>query len=203
MINRLGPFDLDPCAADPRPWDCAKINWTSGSLERDWPRALFVYENPPFDRNQVARWVLKLSEHGNGICLLHARCETEWFQPIWQRAAAILFMRNRIKFCKVDGTEQPANSGAPPVIVAFGDEAVMRLHRCGIAGALVTRWARASGSFGAPAFVGRTGHFCGGASGTSMSQRASGYERKPDAVCGRATSRNATPQTAAQTRTPA
>jgi hypothetical protein len=30
IIDRLGPFDLDPCAADPRPWDCARINWSSG-----------------------------------------------------------------------------------------------------------------------------------------------------------------------------
>jgi hypothetical protein len=34
-------------------------------------------------------------------------------------ASAILFMADRIKFCRPDGSEQPANSGAPPVLVAF------------------------------------------------------------------------------------
>jgi hypothetical protein len=28
VIEAIGPFDLDPCAAHPRPWDCAKINWS-------------------------------------------------------------------------------------------------------------------------------------------------------------------------------
>jgi len=138
IIDRLSPFDLDPCAAEPRPWDCARINWTSRGLDRVWFG--LVYLNPPFDRYQVGAWISKLAQHGNGITLLHARTEATWFEPIWQHAAAILFMFDRIKFCRPDGTEQPANSGAPPILAAFGDEAVLRLHRCGIAGALVTRW---------------------------------------------------------------
>ena len=138
LIDRLGPFGLDPCAADPRPWECARINWTNHGLNRDWFG--FVWLNPPFDRYEVGEWIRKLAQHGNGITLLHARTEATWFEPIWQHAAAILFMFDRIKFCRPDGTEQPANSGAPPILAAFGDEAVLRLHRCGIAGALVTRW---------------------------------------------------------------
>ena len=55
-------------------------------------------------------------------------------------AAAVLFLADRIQFHRPDGSRQPANSGAPPVLAAFGDEAVLRLHRCGIAGALVTHW---------------------------------------------------------------
>src|SRR5262249_9781722 len=140
IIDRLGPFDLDPCAADPRPWDCARINWTSGSLGRDWPRELFIFLNPPFSRFEVAEWIANLAAHGNGIALLHARTEAKWFEPIWQYAAAILFLADRFKFYRPDGPEQPANSGAPPILAAFGDEAVLRLHRCGIAGALATHW---------------------------------------------------------------
>lgn len=82
----------------------------------------------------------KLAAHGNGIALLHARTETEWFRPCWECAAAILFMAQRIAFCLPDGIEQPANSGAPPVLAAFGAEARQRLERCGIPGALVTGW---------------------------------------------------------------
>ena len=31
IIEVLGPFDLDPAAGNPRPWDCAAVNYT----ERD------------------------------------------------------------------------------------------------------------------------------------------------------------------------
>ena len=54
ILDSLGgseSFDLDPAGADPRPWDCAKVTWTSHGLERDWFG--FVYLNPPFDVRQV------------------------------------------------------------------------------------------------------------------------------------------------------
>ena len=137
LINALGRFNLDPCAADPRPWDCAEINWTTHGLDRDWFG--LVYLNPPFNRYEVGDWIARLAKHGNGITLVHARTEATWFEPIWQHAATILFMADRIHFHRPDGSRQSANSGAPPILAAFGDEAVLRLHRCGIAGALVTR----------------------------------------------------------------
>ena len=98
ILDALGEFDLDPCAANPRPWDCARINWSDHGLERPWPRCLSVYLNPPFNRYEVDRWVAKLARHGNGICLLHARTEAKWFEPIWQHGATILFLADRIKF---------------------------------------------------------------------------------------------------------
>jgi hypothetical protein len=36
IIEATGPYDLDPCAADPRPWACATTNWTTHGLEREW-----------------------------------------------------------------------------------------------------------------------------------------------------------------------
>jgi hypothetical protein len=138
ILDAIGPFDLDPAAADPRPWDCARVNWAERGLEREWFG--LVYLNPPFDRYQVGNWVVRLAEHGDGIALLHARTESAWFEPIWRRAAAILFMADRIHFHRPDGSREAANSGAPPVLAAFGDAAVLRLYRSGIGGALVTRW---------------------------------------------------------------
>src|SRR5262249_33494741 len=85
-------------AADPRPWDCAEINWATHGLERPWPRECFIYLNPPFDRYEVGDWIARLAEHGNGITLLRARTEAERFEPIWQGAAAILFMADRSHF---------------------------------------------------------------------------------------------------------
>jgi hypothetical protein len=137
LIDALGPFDLDPCAAAPRPWDCADTNFTEADdgLSRRWHG--LVWLNPPFDRYQVGKWIAALARHGEGIALVHARTEAAWFQPIWFYATAIVFLDRRIKFCRHDGTEQPANSGAPPVLAAFGNEAALRVRR--IPGAAVVR----------------------------------------------------------------
>jgi hypothetical protein len=142
IIDALGPFDLDPCAALPRPWDCAQFNSTQRGLQLIWSAFGngFAWLNPPFHRYEVHKWIEKLAQHNNGIALLHARTETDWFRPCWQHASAILFMAKRISFCRPDGSEQPANSGAPPVLVAFGAEARRRLETCTIPGALVTQW---------------------------------------------------------------
>jgi hypothetical protein len=138
FINRLGPFDLDPAGADPRPWDCATTTWTAHGLDREWFGLIWL--NPPFDRYQVGKWVARLAAHDNGITLLHARTEAGWFEPIRQSASAILFLADRLRFCRPDGSEQSANSGAPPILASFGEEAATRLERSGIAGALVHRW---------------------------------------------------------------
>jgi hypothetical protein len=141
LIDRLGPFDTDPCAAvPPRPWNCAQVNFTEqdDGLRQVWRGRCWV--NPPYDRRVVGRWIERLAEHGHGIALLHARTEAGWFEPVWRHASGILFMADRIHFHRPDGSRQPANSGAPPVLVAFGAEDLERLRRSGIEGALVTDW---------------------------------------------------------------
>jgi hypothetical protein len=140
IIDRLGPFDLDPAAADPRPWDCATVNYTEidDGLRQPWRGRIWL--NPPFDRYEVGAWIRKLATHGCGTSLLHARTEAAWFEPIWESATAILFMADRIKFYRPEGSEQPANSGAPPVLIAFGDGDAKRLRDSGIAGSFVTNW---------------------------------------------------------------
>jgi hypothetical protein len=140
IIERLGPFDTDPCAADPRPWDCASVNYTEtdDGLRRRWHGRVWL--NPPYDRYEVARWIRKLAEHGIGTALLHARTEAEWFTPLWEAASSILFMADRIKFCRPDGSEQPHNSGAPPILATFGGADAKKLRQSGIPGSLVTQW---------------------------------------------------------------
>jgi hypothetical protein len=71
IIADLAPFDLDPCAADPR---TLNVTEAADSLRHPW--AGRVWLNPPFDRYQVGRWIGRLAEHGRGTALLHARCET-------------------------------------------------------------------------------------------------------------------------------
>lgn len=146
IIDALGPFDLDPCAADPRPWECASRNLTifEDGLSSEWVGSVWL--NPPFHRYQVGQWIEKLGRHGDGIALLHARTETAWFREAWKRASAMLFMAQRIIFHKPDGSFSTtkngdvANSGAPPVLVAFGVQCADRLATSEIPGALVYGW---------------------------------------------------------------
>lgn len=154
IVDALGLFDLDPCAADPRPWDCASANYTESMDGLALPWRGRVWLNPPFDRRTVGAWVERMAAHRNGIALLHARTETAWFLPIWRDACALLFLADRLVFCKQDGTPQTisnpaskyfgkaANSGAPVVLAAFSASDVRSLSSSGISGALVTRWER-------------------------------------------------------------
>jgi hypothetical protein len=149
ILDRLGMFDLDPCAATVRPWDIARRNLVEADdgLTAEWLPEEEVYLNPPFDQRQVGQWVDKLKNHGNGLVLLHARTETKWFRPIWN-ADLILFLGQRVVFCKPDGSPctvtnartgrvSIANSGAPVVLAAFGARSVARLHAANLPGAYV------------------------------------------------------------------
>lgn len=138
IIDALGPFNLDPCASSPQPWDCAATNYTTQGLERPWSG--LVWLNPPFDRYCVGEWVTRLAAHNDGIALLHARTEAEWFLPCWQHARSMLFLADRLYFHYPDGRRAAANSGAPAVLVAFGNTAHERLKNSGLKGVLVNRW---------------------------------------------------------------
>lgn len=141
IIDALGPFDLDPCAApEPRPWDCAVVNITE--KQDGMASAWFgrVWLNPPFNRYMVEHWIRKLAQHGNGTALLHARTEAAWFELVWNFAKAILFLDDRLYFHYPDGRRAEANSGAPACLCAFADHDVRILKRSGIAGRLVTEW---------------------------------------------------------------
>lgn len=146
IIDALGPFDLDPCAADPRPWDCATKNYTEAQdgLSQHWSGRVWL--NPPFDTRCVGTWIKRMAAHGRGTALVHARTDTKWFQPIWRNATGILFLRGRLVFYQPDGSPQVvsnpnsrhygkvANSGAPPILVAFGRMDADRLQNSGLGG---------------------------------------------------------------------
>ena len=138
VIDRLGLFELDPCAADPRPWDCARRSFTNGMTVLSKPWAGRIRMNPPFHRYQVGAWIRKLADHGHGTALLHARTETSWFMPCWKSASGILFLADRIHFHRPDGTRQPANSGAG----LCSSPSVMKILRGCARAASPARWSR-------------------------------------------------------------
>lgn len=138
LLDAVGPFDLDPCAAIPQPWACAGKSYVENGLERPWIGRVWL--NPPFERYNVGAWVERMAWHGNGIALLHARTEAAWFIPCWERAKAIFFLADRLHFHYPDGRRAEANSGAPVCLVAFSDRDVECLRTARISGYLVTSW---------------------------------------------------------------
>lgn len=144
IIDALGgaqAFYLDPCASDPQPWPCARESWTEtdDGLTRVWPSGR-VRVNPPYG-SVCSQWLAKLSAQGNGIALIFARTETRmFFAHVWNGSSALLFIRDRLYFHRPDGSRAAGNSGAPSVLVAYGDECADVLERCAIEGAFVRNW---------------------------------------------------------------
>lgn len=141
IIDALGPFDLDPCAApEPRPWPTATdhITLPDDGLSPEWGWGdAFVWCNPPFGP-EAGRWLVRMADHGNGIALCPARTETRWFVAgVWNGATAVLFLHGRPHFHHADGTRGAANSGAPIVLVAYGAAAADRLRRCELTGTYI------------------------------------------------------------------
>lgn len=141
LLDALGSFDLDPCAApEPRPWPTAREHYTAAidGLRQPWHGR--VWMNPPYSRMET--WLARLADHaetgGSGTALIFARTETRVFHAqVWRRAAALLFIEGRLHFHYPDGRRAPANAGAPSVLVAYGPFDAERLATCGIEGAYV------------------------------------------------------------------
>jgi hypothetical protein len=140
ILQALGPFDLDPCAPVTRPWDMALEHYTADDLGLTKPWFGRVWCNPPYG-SQTGIWLQKLADHGNGIALIFARTETEmFFSQVWKRASALLFIEGRLYFHHVDGRRADANSGAPSVLIAYGNENAEILRTAQIKGAYIENW---------------------------------------------------------------
>ena len=137
ILKAVGPFDLDPCASVDRPWDTATKHFTieDDGLAQEWNGRIWC--NPPYGP-PMAKWLQRLAAHPEGgMALIFARTETKaFFDHVWDKADAILFLKGRIRFYKPDGT-LGGTAGSPSVLIAYGASEVMRLETCGLAGKLV------------------------------------------------------------------
>ena len=120
IIDAIGPFDLDPCAPIIRPWPTAEKHYTrdDDGLIQEWYGR--VWCNPPYGP-ETGQWLRKLADHGNGIALVFARTETDFFfRQIWDRAHSVFFFKGRLYFYNVNGRKSSKNAGAPSCLVAYG-----------------------------------------------------------------------------------
>ena len=140
ILAALGPFDLDPCAPARRPWPTATrhISLPQDGLTADWGPDELVWCNPPYGPHTFV-WLHRLARHpAGGIGLIFARTETQgFFDEVWNRADAALFLKGRLYFHLADGRRAGDNAGAPSVLVAYGPEAVARLDASGLDGRMV------------------------------------------------------------------
>lgn len=129
LVDCLGPFDLDPCFSEPRPWDTASKYYTEedNGLIQEWEG--FVWCNPPYGEH-TQKWLEKCSDYKNCICLIFARTETKMFKKyIWDKAKAVLFIYGRLTFFHDTGEKGEMSAGAPSCLIAWNEEGVERLKR--------------------------------------------------------------------------
>ena len=137
ILQELGPFDLDPCTMQTRPFDTAKkhVCYPENGLEILWHGRVWL--NPPYGL-ETGKWLRKLAAHENGTAIIFARTDTRmFFEEVWEKASGILFIKGRIHFLRADGERAKANSGAPSCLVAYGEDDSEILRTCGIEGKFI------------------------------------------------------------------
>lgn len=151
IIAALGPFDLDPCAPEfqPHPTAARKFTKADNGLIKRWDGRVFL--NPPYANGVIEKWLARMADHDRGTALIFARTETDaFFEHVWNRCSALLFIRGRITFRVGEpfehvatgrryevGDVAPGNAGAPTVLCAYGTRDADVLAACNIAGKFV------------------------------------------------------------------
>ena len=116
-------FDLDPCAPAPENRKHSYADRCYSLLEDGFTQRWDgnVWLNPPYGP-EVGKWLKKLADHGEGIALIFARTETDWFQKqVFERASGVLFLRGRLHFYDKNWQRAKFNAGAPSALVAYGE----------------------------------------------------------------------------------
>lgn len=136
IIDRLGPFSLDPCSPAIRPFDTAIRHFTKDEdgLIQPWKGRIWL--NPPYSHPLLEQFIKKMAEHNNGIALLVNRQDNViWQEVIFPTAASMIFMRHRVKFIHPEGKKSSPFTGS--CLVAWGQKNDDILRNCGIEGKYV------------------------------------------------------------------
>lgn len=122
-------FDLDVSAPEGGvPWLPAKRYFTikdNGLLQR-WEG--FVWCNPPYGK-ETGEWLRRMDEHNNGVALVFARTDCQWFHRHCARADALLFLKGRIKFVDGLGKTKGSGAGCGSLLVGYGPRGAAAVGR--------------------------------------------------------------------------
>ena len=139
ILDNLGAFDLDPCAAESNPQWAAPRYFTRevDGLSQPWVGR--VWCNPPF--SDTRPWIEAHAKHRLGILLVAASIESRiWRDVVWSHAKAVLLLFGRTRFCRPDGS---ATNGRPLrsiALIAWSEEDAEILAGAPLAGVLLTEW---------------------------------------------------------------
>jgi hypothetical protein len=100
LIRSLGDFDIDCCGVSVHPTADRIISLPECGLATPWEGR--VWCNPPY--SNPAPWMKKMKSHGSGVALVLASTGTQWFQEYCFTASAVLFLKKRPKFTRLDGS---------------------------------------------------------------------------------------------------
>jgi len=130
-------FELDP-AAPPGgvPWIPAARHFSKRDDGLTQPWSGRVWCNPPYGR-QTRQWLDRLAEHGDGLALVFARCDTRWFQQSVPRSTAVCFVAGRLRFVRAEGTRGDS-AGAPSLLMAYGLPCAVALLQAGLGRTFLT-----------------------------------------------------------------
>ena len=133
IFDALGcTFDMDVASPPYVTHVPAREIVSSNSL--DYPWRGFVWMNPPYGgRNSLYPWLHKFVGHGNGVALVPDRTSAPWFQEYVPHMDAVLFVRQKIKFERPDGSvgKQPGTGSALMAMGARGEQALRNARALG------------------------------------------------------------------------
>jgi hypothetical protein len=133
VFDALGlDFDLDPAhPVDRLPWVPAARTFSidDDGLSQSWSGRVWL--NPPYGP-ATTTWLERFVEHGDGIALVFARTETQWFHRHALAVDAWCLIRGRLTFVHADGRPSAYNAGAPSVLLAAGEDCAAALRRSGL-----------------------------------------------------------------------
>lgn len=123
-------FALDPCSpgAGLTHVPAARhLTKSDDGLTSDWGQGT-VWLNPPYGR-EVGIWLQRLVAHGDGLALLFARTDVQWFHDYAVAADLMCFLPKRIKFLRGNLSTEGASPGAGSMLLAYGSNASDALQR--------------------------------------------------------------------------
>lgn len=115
LLDKLGKFDLDPCAY--KGWDTAKESYFTHGLDNPWFGRVWL--NPPYGKN-IHLWLNRLADHNHGIALVFARTDTQWFHDIFSKCDHMFLFKGRIRFLTSTFVES-TNAGHGSCLIVFGE----------------------------------------------------------------------------------
>ena len=126
VSEALGGIDLDPCSNDHSIVPAGrKVQLPEDGLAVDWTEYSRVYVNPPYGRG-ISKWIenawLASTKGSHVIMVIPAAVDTKhWHRYVWRYAAAICFLKGRVKFDLPDKT-CPLCKGEGQIEATYGYE---------------------------------------------------------------------------------